>query len=113
MANTAPLDREVFGSAWVPPAGLDRTEDGRPVFVVGERRYVEVPLGPEDAQRFLGEIRLEMTAADFRAFTERHRANLSPAVLWRLGVGPMPVAPKAPVRGERARSALRQLLQAA
>lgn len=113
MATAATLDRELFGSAWIPPVGLDRTEDGRPVFLVGERRYVEVPLGAEDAHRFLGEIRLEMTTAGFRAFIERHRANLSPAVLWRLGLGPMPVAPEAPDRVERVRAELRQLRQAA
>ncbi len=113
MAAAATLDREVFGPAWVPPTGLDRTRDGRPVFFVGDRRYVEVPLGAEDAYRFLGGIRREMTAADFRAFIERHRATLNPAVLWRLGLGSIPVAPEAPVRVERARAALRQLLRAA
>ncbi len=113
MAAAATLDREVFGPAWVPPTGLDRTGDGRLVFIVGGRRYVEVPLGADDAYRFLGELRLEMTGADFRAFVDRHRADLSAAVLWRLGLGPVPVAPEAPVRVERARAELRQLLRAA
>lgn len=113
MSDTAVADREIFGSVWSPPVEVDRTPDGRAVFVARGRRYVEVPLGADDAYRFLGELRLEMTGPDFRAFVERHRASLSPAVLWRLGLGPMPVAPEGPERVERARVELRRLMRAA
>lgn len=121
-------EREQAGSVWTPPVIADHGEDGRPVFSVGGRRFVEVPLGADDAYRFLGELRLEMSGAQFRAFVEKHRADLSGAVLWRLGLGPVPVAPEAPVRQgsgrpewnrrapdrfERARAELRQLLRAA
>jgi len=83
------------------------------VYAVDGRRYAEVPLGPEDAYRFLAELRLEMTGVEFRAFVERHRPSLSAAVLWRLGLGPVPLAPEAPDRVERARGELSRLLRAA
>ena len=106
-------DSERIGSVWTPSITLDRTPDGRRVYVVGGRRYAEVPLGPEDAYRFLAELRLEMTGAEFRAFVERHRPSLSAAVLWRLGLGPTPLAPEGPDRVERARAQLGRLLRAA
>jgi len=106
-------DREQVGSAWTPPVRVDRSDDGRPVYVVGGRRYVEVPLGAEDAYRFLGELRLEMTPAAFRAFVIEHRAELSPVVLWRLGMGPAPTVPQTPAPAERARRELSNLLRAA
>lgn len=106
-------EREQTGSVWTPPVVFGRTEDGRPKFIVSGRRYVEVPLGGDDAHRFLGELRLEMTGPDFRAFVERHRASLSAAVLWRLGLGPLPLAPEGPGRVERARVELRRLMRAA
>ncbi|OLC32186.1 MAG: hypothetical protein AUH31_01265 [Armatimonadetes bacterium 13_1_40CM_64_14] len=107
------MQTEVMGSSWSPAATRDRTQDGRPVFVLGDRRYVEVPLGGEDAYRFLRELRLEMSGADFRAFVERHRAEISAAVLWRLGLGPIPLAPEEPVVVERARAQLKNLFKAA
>jgi len=113
MADAAVADREIFGSVWSPPVEVDHTPDGRTVLVARGRRYVEVPLGAGDAYRFLGELRLEMAGPDFRAFVERHRASLSAAVLWRLGLGPFPSAPEAPDRVERARAELNRLLRAA
>jgi hypothetical protein len=107
------LERERVGTSWSPPVALDRTADGRPVFVVAGRRYVEIPLDGGDAYRFLSELRLEMTGVDFRALIERHRATLSPAVLWRLGLGPLPGALEAPARVERAHAALKGLFKAA
>lgn len=107
------MQNEVMGSSWSPPATRDRTEDGRPVYVLGDRRYVEIPLGGEDAYRFLGELRLEMSGADFRSFVARHRAEISAAVLWRLGLGPIPQAPEEPVVVERARAELKNLFKAA
>jgi hypothetical protein len=83
------------------------------VYVVGEKRYVEVPLGAEDAYRFLASLRTQMALADFRAFVERHRGSLSGAVLWRLGLGPMPFAPESPDRVEVARAELQRLIRAA
>lgn len=108
MANN-----EQIGSVRTPTITLDRTPDGRRVYVVDGMRYSEVPLGPEDAYRFLAELRLEMTGEDFRSFIERHRSSLSPAVLWRLGLGPLPGAPEEPNRVERARAELSRLLRAA
>ena len=106
-------DKEQIGSVRTPSITLDRTPDGRRVYVVDGRRYAEVPLGPEDAYRFLAEVRLEMTGADFRAFVERHRPSLSAAVVWRLGLGPVPLAPEGPDRVERARAELSRLLRTA
>src|SRR2546425_10075151 len=106
-------DKEQIGSVRTPSITLDRTPDGRRVYAVDGRRYAEVPLGPEDAYRFLAELRLEMTGVEFRAFVERHRPSLSAAVLWRLGLGPVPLAPEAPDRVERARGELSRLLRAA
>jgi hypothetical protein len=106
-------DRTEVGSVRSPSIARDRTPDGRPVYIVDGRRYVEVPLGPGDAYRFLGELRLEMTGPDFRAFVERLRPSLGAAVLWRLGLGPMPLAPEEPNRVERARAGLGRLLRAA
>lgn len=70
-------------------------------------------MGPGDAYRFLAELRLEMTGEDFRAFIARHRPHLGAVVLWRLGLGPTPVAPEEPNRVERARTELNRLLRAA
>ena len=106
-------DKERIGSVWTPPITLDRTADGRRVYIMDGRRYVEVPLGPEDAYRFLGELRLEMAGVEFRAFVERHRPSLSAAVLWRLDLGPTPLAPEGPDRVERARAERGRLLRAA
>lgn len=106
-------DNERTGSTWTPTITLDRTQDGRRVYVVEGRRYTEVPLGPGDAYRFLAELRLEMTGEDFRAFVERLRPSMSAVVLWRLGLGPMPLAPEEPNRVERARTELNRLLRAA
>ena len=83
------------------------------MYVAGRRRYVEVPLGAEDAYRFLGELRFEMTAAAFRAFVEKHRAEIRPAVLWRLGLGPIPMGPETSVPVGRMRVKLQELLRAA
>lgn len=105
------METEVAGQSWNPTVSRDRTEDGRQVYVVAGHRYVEVPLGGEDAYRFLGELRLEMTGADFRAFIERHRTQISAAVLWRLGLGPIPQAPEAPEVVERARANLKALFR--
>ncbi len=58
------MERERVGSSWSPPVLGDRTADGRPVFVVEGRRYVEIPLDAGDAYRFLAELRLEMAGAD-------------------------------------------------
>jgi hypothetical protein len=107
------MESEVVGSSWSLSAASDRTVDGRPVYVVGGLRYVEVPLDGGDAYRFLGELRLEMTGADFRSFIARHRAEISAAVLWRLGLGPIPSSPEAPVVVERARAELKALFKAA
>jgi hypothetical protein len=107
------MQTEVMGSSWSAPVTRDRTPDGRPVYVVGGQRYVEVPLGGEDGYRFLGELRLEMSGADFRSFVELHRAQISAAVLWRLGLGPIPQAPEEPVVVERARAELKTLFKAA
>lgn len=107
------MQSEVMGSSWSPSAARDRTEDGHPVYVLGDRRYVEIPLGGEDAYRFLGELRLEMSGADFRSFVARHRAEISAAVLWRLGLGPIPQAPEEPAVVERARAELKNLFKAA
>ncbi len=107
------MQTEVMGSSWSPAPTRDRTQDGRPVSVLGGQRYVEVPLGGEDAYRFLGELRLEMSGADFRSFVERHRSEISAAVLWRLGFGPIPQAPEEPVVVERARADLKNLFKAA
>jgi hypothetical protein len=107
------MQTEVMGSSWSPAPTRDRTQDGRPVYVLGGQRYVEVPLGGEDAYRFLGELRLEMSGADFRSFVERHRTEISAAVLWRLGLGPIPQAPEEPVVVERARAELKNLFKAA
>lgn len=113
MSIAVSVDREIFGSVWTPPVALERTPDGRPVFVVGGKRYVEVPLGSEDAYRFLASLRTQMAPADFRAFVERHRGSVSAAVLWRLGLGPIPLAPGSPDRVEKARDGLRRLMRAA
>src|SRR5438128_11839681 len=91
-------DKEQIGSVRTPSITLDRTPDGRRVYVVDGRRYAEVPLGPEDAYRFLAELRLEMTGADFRAFVERHRPSLSASVVLRLGLWPVQLAPDADER---------------
>lgn len=107
------MQTEVMGSTWNLPVTRDRTPDGRQVYVVGGQRYVEVPLGGEDAYRFLGELRLEMSGADFRSFVERHRAQISAAVLWRLGLGLIPQAPEEPVVVRRARAELKTLFKAA
>ncbi len=107
------LERERVGTSWSPPVARDRTTDGRPVFVVAGRRYVEIPLDAGDAYRFLSELRLEMAGADFRAFIECHRATLSQTVLWRLGLGPMPGTLEAPARVERAHAGLKGLFKAA
>lgn len=100
-------------TVWTAPVRKDRTDDGRPVCIVDGRRYVEVPLSGEDAYRFLGELRTEMGGPEFRAFVERHRGSLSGAVLWRLGLGPIPIAPDERDRVEQARSELRRLMRAA
>lgn len=106
-------DSEQIGSVRTPTIALDRTPDGRRVYVVDGRSYTEVPLGPGDAYRFLAELRLEMTGEDFRAFIGRLRPSLSPVVLWRLGLGPTPLAPEEPNRVEHARTELNRLLRAA
>ncbi len=102
-----------IGAVWSPPVARDRTDDGRPVYIVDGRRYVEVPLGGEDAYRFLAELRIEMAGPQFRAFVERHRGSLNGAVLWRLGFGPVPSAPDKRDRVEQARVELRGLMRAA
>src|SRR5258708_19784794 len=99
------MQTEVMGSSWSAPVTRDRTPDGRPVYVLGGQRYVEVPLGGEDAYRFLGELPLEMSGADFRSFVEMHRAHISAAVLCRRGLGPIPQAPQSPLVVERAPAA--------
>lgn len=98
---------------WTPPVVRDRTDDGRLVYVVSGKRYVEVPLSAEDAYRFLAELRIEMAAPEFRAFVERHRTRINPTVLWRLGLGAIPIAPQERDRVELARAELSRLMRAA
>jgi len=113
VKENAMKDNEQIGSVRTPTITLDRTPDGRRVYVVDGRHYTEVPLGPGDVYRFLAELRLEMTGEDFRGFIARHRPHLGPVVLWRLGLGPTPLAPEEPNRVERARPELNRLLRAA
>ncbi len=109
-------DGESAGSSWIPSVALERTPDGRPVFVYRGTRYVEVPLGSNDIYRFLAELRTEMAPADFHAYIDRNRGQVSPVVLWRLGLeavpgGGTPTEVRSQV--DRARDRLRQTLRAA
>jgi hypothetical protein len=106
---TAAVKGQSAGSAWTPAIVFERTSDGRPLFVYREVRYVEAPAGYDDVYRYLAELRTEMGLGDFRLFVDRRRDQISPAVLWHLGLGPMPGG-EAPADGqsriERARERL-------
>jgi len=87
-------DNEQIGSVRMPTITLDRTPDGRRVYIVDGRHYTEVPVGPGDAYRFLAELRLEMTGEDFRAFIARHRPHLGRWCCGAWGWGPRQLRPK-------------------
>jgi len=81
-------DNERIGSVWTPSITLDRTPDGRRVYVVGGRRYAEVPLGPEDAYRFLAEQNINAPAGSFYALEASRRLGLGDTGGLRIGIAP-------------------------